>query len=788
MPKHVHIHFAPRRTRDQATGSVPFALKPTLRRTRDAEQDVMPLVEALMQAIADRQGTSDTMTHDRLSKTRDTLAAFVRDAGEWQEHLHPRGEGGQFTSGQHTAAAANHQNAAEAHAASAKSLPMPMGSGHAEAAELHTKAAELHTQAAQHLTAQTGLGKQKAELAHKATFGAAKASGNVSKAEGDDPVAKVRALASDPTKPVAVRAKAAAHLEEYEKQADKLASSPHAIPKPDRAAIIKAAAEAHVDKKLPGLTTRSGQPILPNRISSPGGPGPGAKPTPKFDPRAEGPAEAPAAPGAGPVGEKPTQGPGGPAKAATHALLSSGHPFSVEELMKATGVTQRSTMMTALSDLKNPKYAGKLGALAIEKRPDGMYHVTKAPEGGFKAVGAANTSAAPAGGQQAATGSIAQPPAEGAAADPNAVVHGSHPLSDYMPGQVLKSKGAAGKEYKVLGHNAEGKVVVQGPTGTKHNMEPSALKAATQASAPAPAAPASVAQIQKPTAASRADLPEINHETGEPAKRGIVPAAAERLAKRGPIQQENRNLEAKQLKESRQMVKTSGPDTPSSARGEQAKADVAKYKTNAELANEDVSPKNYMDDLPPKKPATPAIASRGKAANRFGQPPKKDLGTPPPTISPEMKARLAKLAPKINAQQAEGKANEARAFSNKGPDMPGKAIPPKPSEAVRSGQATGAAAVKSGAGPSAPGKKTLESINHHQEMEKFHRSEADRIKGRPGAGSYKDHLRAATMHANAAADFQAGKHKGGWTPVNSSSANALSKSLGFEGPGKLVQK
>mgnify|MGYP000390780183 CR=1 FL=1 len=167
-------------------------------------------------------------------------------------------------------------------------------------------------------------------------------------------------------------------------------------------------------------------------------------------------------------------------KAATHELLSTGHPFSIDELMAATGAKSKVTLMTALSDLKNPKYAGKLGNLEIVKRPDGMYHVAKAPAGGFTAPKPADTSAAPAAAQQ---------PGAEASADPTAVASGSHPMSDYMPGQMLTAKGASGKQYKVLGHNAAGNVVIQSPTGTKHHMEPAALKNATLAPAAKPAAP-----------------------------------------------------------------------------------------------------------------------------------------------------------------------------------------------------------------------------------------------------------------------------------------------------------
>jgi len=103
------------------------------------------------------------------------------------------------------------------------------------------------------------------------------------------------------------------------------------------------------------------------------------------------PGTAPAGSPQSPKGEinqvtgKPTSAKATATKAATHELLSSGHPFSVDELMKATGAKSTSTLMTALSDLKSPKYAGKLGHLNIVKRPDGQYHVQK----GEAAAGAA---------------------------------------------------------------------------------------------------------------------------------------------------------------------------------------------------------------------------------------------------------------------------------------------------------------------------------------------------------------------------------------------------------------
>ena len=38
---------------------------------------------------------------------------------------------------------------------------------------------------------------------------------------------------------------------------------------------------------------------------------------------------------------------------------------------------QPATVFTAISDLKNPKYAGSAGPLAIQKEPDGTYRLVK---------------------------------------------------------------------------------------------------------------------------------------------------------------------------------------------------------------------------------------------------------------------------------------------------------------------------------------------------------------------------------------------------------------------------
>ena len=79
----------------------------------------------------------------------------------------------------------------------------------------------------------------------------------------------------------------------------------------------------------------------------------------------------------GGVGPKPTSHTAKSIKGGLHQLLSTGHPFSIEELQAATGVKSPAMMAAYLSDLKNPKYAPKEGHLAVVKRSDGMYHVVQ---------------------------------------------------------------------------------------------------------------------------------------------------------------------------------------------------------------------------------------------------------------------------------------------------------------------------------------------------------------------------------------------------------------------------
>lgn len=76
--------------------------------------------------------------------------------------------------------------------------------------------------------------------------------------------------------------------------------------------------------------------------------------------------------------EKPTTAKAKSGFAALHEVLSSGHSFTREELMKATGIDRDKKLGDYLAMLKNPKYAGKLGALKIERNADGTYQVKTA--------------------------------------------------------------------------------------------------------------------------------------------------------------------------------------------------------------------------------------------------------------------------------------------------------------------------------------------------------------------------------------------------------------------------
>lgn len=96
--------------------------------------------------------------------------------------------------------------------------------------------------------------------------------------------------------------------------------------------------------------------------------------------------------------EKPTSSEEKGVKAKVHDLLSSGHHFTFDELSKACGSPPEKALKNALSELKNPKWAGSKGALAIEK-VGGGYKVVKKDEPAAAAPKAADPEEKPQGGK-----------------------------------------------------------------------------------------------------------------------------------------------------------------------------------------------------------------------------------------------------------------------------------------------------------------------------------------------------------------------------------------------------
>lgn len=302
MAKHIHIYFPPKRTRDQAPGSVP-------------PSKFMPLVEALHQIIAERQAAQDA---------------------DFDESKVKRDEGGKFSAQQHSAKASEHEAAA---AKSEKGTP---------AHQAHTEAAQAHTLAAQHITTGTGWAQH-----HSAK--AMQASQKASAAAGPANLEQLKATASNPEASVEERAAAVQQLDKMEKAANTVAASPHALPLSPQAVKFNEI----MSRAKPFHTGNS--PEMERMLATARSNIAGAKQS-----HAE-----------SALGPKPTTATSKGIKNQTHELLSSGHPFSLEELMKATGVQKPDMMRAYLADLKNPKYAAKAGALTIVKRPDGQYHVEK---------------------------------------------------------------------------------------------------------------------------------------------------------------------------------------------------------------------------------------------------------------------------------------------------------------------------------------------------------------------------------------------------------------------------
>jgi hypothetical protein len=74
--------------------------------------------------------------------------------------------------------------------------------------------------------------------------------------------------------------------------------------------------------------------------------------------------------------QKPTSIKAKSAKAGLHELLSTGHPFSKSELISILGVSEKR-FSDYMAMVKNPKYAGKEGALTIERNEKGEYFVKR---------------------------------------------------------------------------------------------------------------------------------------------------------------------------------------------------------------------------------------------------------------------------------------------------------------------------------------------------------------------------------------------------------------------------
>lgn len=135
-------------------------------------------------------------------------------------------------------------------------------------------------------------------------------------------------------------------------------------------------------------------------------------------------------------------------KAALHELLVSGHPFSLDELMAATGSKSKSNLTTAITHLKgaNPH---ELGVLNILKNAKGEYHLDKnqppgldpyVPKPKAKAAETPGSSQDPTAlGAAKAEAATAPPPAPAASAGPVAKAP-STPFSKGAADEVYQEK------------------------------------------------------------------------------------------------------------------------------------------------------------------------------------------------------------------------------------------------------------------------------------------------------------------------------------------------------------
>ncbi len=176
------------------------------------------------------------------------LRTWAKDA-DFNESNVKRDEGGKFSAQQHQAAASQHSATAAKHPDK-------------QVAKAHADAAQAHTLAAQHIAAQTGWQEHNAQKAHNASKMAEQAEANAGGAANAE---QLKAIASDPSKPLSARAEAVKQLEGMQQQADLVAGSPLAVPQPKPAAPAQKPLNIspEIKAKLAGALKPAAKPASP---------------------------------------------------------------------------------------------------------------------------------------------------------------------------------------------------------------------------------------------------------------------------------------------------------------------------------------------------------------------------------------------------------------------------------------------------------------------------------------------------------------------------------------------
>ncbi len=199
------------------------------------------------------------------------LRAWAKDA-DFNESNVKRDEGGKFSAQQHQAAASQHSATAAKHPDK-------------QVAKAHADAAKAHTLAAKHIAAQTGWQWHNAQKAHNATKAAEQAEASAGGAANAE---QLKAVASDPSKPLAARAEAVKQLEVMQAQADAVAGSPLAVPQPKPAAAAPGQLNISpaMKAKLAGALKPAANPLYDKPQGSAGVPAPAPKAKEPRAPRA----------------------------------------------------------------------------------------------------------------------------------------------------------------------------------------------------------------------------------------------------------------------------------------------------------------------------------------------------------------------------------------------------------------------------------------------------------------------------------------------------------------------